>query len=49
MSILEMIHQRKIKIRKLGGIPVNIQLWEEDDDGLMYANSLLDQLESLQS
>lgn len=46
-SIITMITIRKAAIRQLGGTPVSMQQWEKDDDGLIYANSLLEQLEML--
>ena len=46
-SIMTMIFRQKAAIEKLGHIPVNIQPWERDDDGLMYATSLLEQLENI--
>ena len=48
MSIIKTIVERKVAITELGHIPVSIQPWEKDDDGLMYANSLLNQLEEIQ-
>jgi hypothetical protein len=49
VTILGMITKRKAEIEELGHSPVRMQPWEQDDDGLMYANSLLEQLEDIQS
>ena len=45
MSILKLIIQRQVWLENRGIRPVSIQQWEKDDDGLMYANSLLEQIE----
>jgi len=48
MDPMRMIIYFKQMIRDLGQIPNSIEPWELDDDGLMYANSLLEQLEEIQ-
>jgi hypothetical protein len=45
--VFEMIINLKTKITQLGHVPVSMELWERDDDGSMYANSLLEQLEAI--
>ena len=47
-SVSVIIESLKAKIVAKGSSPVQPQAWEQDDDGLMYANSLLEQLESLE-
>ena len=45
-AMIAMVHQLQAKIRHEGGIPVRIEIW---DDAVTYANSLLGQLEELES
>lgn len=42
-----MIEAMKLKLIAKGKVPVSPQIWEQDDDGLMYYTSLLEQLEAL--
>jgi len=48
MDPMQMIIYFKQMLRELGQIPRSIEPWELDDNGLMYANSLLEQLEEIQ-
>ena len=48
-TIAGMILDKRREVRSLGGEPVEREPWEEDDDGLMYANSLQEQIEGLRN